>query len=641
MNKISVELGPIDTDAAVDAIISECLNPDNPHSFFLYAGAGSGKTYSLEVALRKFSDDHRAKFLRNGQRIAVITFTNDARDEIMSRVTRRHGEDDKLFVISTIHSFCWSQIQNFHSDIQKWFVTKIPGEIAELEEKQRKGRAGQASLDRIRSIEQKSSMLEWLKKPREFTYNPNGLNSGKASVSHADVLKITANFISNKPSMQAALVNQFPFLLIDESQDTSKGLIDAFFALESNNHDRFALGLFGDMMQQIYTDGQPNLGKNVPERWATPVKKMNHRSAQRIVELGNSIRRNCDAIKQDQMARDDSEVGTVRLFVADTNTADRHQTEKSVREKMATISADNRWLGQADTLEVSQSVKSLTLEHHMAAARMEFEDIFEALDRNSSLSTGLRDGSLAGVSFFSNLIQPMIEAQELGSDFRVMTHLRKNKCPLLSIDALRNPKVANQPLKPVQNAISEIIDLDLMNPSTRFIDVLQCVAQHNLFPIPDNLKPFVSTSDNQDIEKQDDEDPKSVLAAWRTFLEVSYSQILPYSLYVANEGEFGTHQGVKGLEFERVLVVLDDFSARGFLFNYEKVFGAKELSANDLKKIAQGEETGVDRTTRLLYVTCTRAEKSLALVAYTSEPDALIAGASERGWFQPNEIERL
>lgn len=635
-------LGPIDTDANVDATITKCLDPNKPTSFFLYAGAGSGKTYSLEVALKKFSDNHRERFLRNGQRIAVITFTNDARDEIMSRVAKRHGENDTLFVISTIHSFCWSLIQNFHTDIQRWYREKIPAEIAELEEKQRKGRAGQASIDRARSIEQKSAMLEWLEIPREFTYNPNGINSGKASLSHADVLKITADFISNKPSMQVAFTNQFPFLLIDESQDTSKVLIDAFFELEHRNHEHFALGLFGDMMQRIYADGQPNLGKSIPERWETPIKKMNHRSAQRIVELGNSIRRDRDSIDQDQMARDDSEVGVVRLFVADSATADRLKTEASVRKKMSVYCSDSLWIdNRIAQYAIPQTVKSLTLEHHMAAARMEFEDVFDALDKNSSLSTGLRDGTLAGVAFFSKIIQPMIEAHEQDSSFAVMSHLRNNKCPLLDVQKLQCSPFANKPLKPIQDAISDIISLDLSNSSTRFIDVLRLVAKHNLFSVPESLQPFVHTQEESDHLAIESADPKSTLAAWRRFLEAPYSQILPYSRYVANEGEFGTHQGVKGLEYERVLVVLDDYTARGFLFNYEKVFGAKELSASDNKKIAQGEETGIDRTTRLLYVTCTRAEKSLALIAYTENPDALIAGAIKRGWFQSTEIEKL
>lgn len=38
-------------DSAADSIIQSCLDLKNPKSFFLFAGAGSGKTRSLVAAL--------------------------------------------------------------------------------------------------------------------------------------------------------------------------------------------------------------------------------------------------------------------------------------------------------------------------------------------------------------------------------------------------------------------------------------------------------------------------------------------------------------------------------------------------------------------------------------------------------------
>ena len=40
-----------DIDGHVDAEIAACLNLTSPRSFFLFAGAGSGKTRSLVTAL--------------------------------------------------------------------------------------------------------------------------------------------------------------------------------------------------------------------------------------------------------------------------------------------------------------------------------------------------------------------------------------------------------------------------------------------------------------------------------------------------------------------------------------------------------------------------------------------------------------
>jgi DNA helicase-2/ATP-dependent DNA helicase PcrA len=121
-------------------------------------------------------------------------------------------------------------------------------------------------------------------------------------------------------------------------------------------------------------------------------------------------------------------------------------------------------------------------------------------------------------------------------------------------------------------------------------------------------------------------------------LPSSFSQIKNYDAYIANQSPFGTHQGVKGLEFPRVMVILDDEEARGFLFSYEKLFGVKALTTADLNNIRDGRDTTVLRTMRLFYVACSRAEKSLAVVAYTENASALKAHVLKEDWFTEDEI---
>lgn len=60
--------------------------------------------------------------------------------------------------------------------------------------------------------------------------------------------------------------------------------------------------------------------------------------------------------------------------------------------------------------------------------------------------------------------------------------------------------------------------------------------------------------------------PEEAADSLREVLGAPFSQIEHYIDYVGDTGAFDTHQGVKGLDFERVLVVLDDSDARGFLF---------------------------------------------------------------------------
>lgn len=138
--------------------------------------------------------------------------------------------------------------------------------------------------------------------------------------------------------MQRILIKKFPILLIDESQDTNKGLMEAFLLVQQRHKNEFALGLLGDTMQRIYGDGKADLGIGLPADWARPAKKMNHRSPTRIIELINKIRSDVDSQKQQE--RHDKQGGIVRLFAIQSS-KDKQAAEAHV---YATNGGDNgRW----------------------------------------------------------------------------------------------------------------------------------------------------------------------------------------------------------------------------------------------------------------------------------------------------------
>ncbi len=50
---------------------------------------------------------------------------------------------------------------------------------------------------------------------------------------------------------QEILVAKYPILLIDESQDTKRELVDALFIVCEKKIGKFTVGMFGDTMQKI------------------------------------------------------------------------------------------------------------------------------------------------------------------------------------------------------------------------------------------------------------------------------------------------------------------------------------------------------------------------------------------------------
>lgn len=104
------------------------------------------------------------------------------------------------------------------------------------------------------------------------------------------------------------------------------------------------------------------------------------------------------------------------------------------------------------------------------------------------------------------------------------------------------------------------------------------------------------------------------------FLACSAAQFRGYCGYIQEQSPFSTQQGVKGAEFERVLVVLDDDEGTHVQFSYDKYFGVRAMSKRDEANIHDGKETVVDRTRRLFYVCCTRALTDLAVVYFAEDP---------------------
>lgn len=626
---MNVETDPIESnvtlDDGVETEIASYLDLEKPTSFFLFAGAGSGKTRSLVNALKHIATKYRNTLRLRARHVAVITYTNAACDEITRRL-----EYDPLFIVKTIHSFAWSQIQGFNADIREWLRTNLKTEIADLTAEEAKGRAGtKASAARLASIESKQRRLGRLDEIKAFTYNPNSDNRERNALNHSEVIKIFATFLLEKSLMQRMFVEKYPFLLIDESQDTNKVLIDALLAVQQAHASRFALGLIGDTMQRIYLDGKEHIEDALPPGWKTPKKALNHRSPGRIVRLINKIRSGAD--EQMQVPREDASEGWARLFLFPIDTPDKPAMEDRVRAHMAELTGDTGWSDR-------DQCKILTLEHHMAAKRMGFEQLFEAIAPIESFRTAFLDGSFAPTRFFTHSVLPLVAATRRGDKF-LATKLIREASPLLSKDMLRGSEKPLDQLRTAQAAIDSLMSLWANSEPTCGV-VLENVVSTNLFMVPDSLKAALAAVSAEPTPSADEEaDPVGDdVAALLALLDCPFSMIAPYASYVAREASFDTHQGVKGLEFDRVMVLMDDGDSRGFLFGYDKLLGAKELNASDLKNAQEGKDSSVDRTRRLFYVTCSRAKSSLALVAYSTDPAAINAHVIQSGLFHEDEV---
>lgn len=610
-------------DQEADDTIARCLDLDAPVSFFLYAGAGSGKTHSLVEAVKVLKHRERKRMTHGGHRVGIITYTNAAADEISGRLTF-----DPLVMVSTIHAFAWRLIEGYDRDIREWLRGALRAQMTTLEDELRRSHGvNQSTVDKRAQLASKAWRLEHLDSVLQFIYSPVGVTLGRDALRHSEVIKMAADFL-DQPVLRNVLVDTHPVLLVDESQDTDRDLLEALLRVQTWAGNRFCLGLIGDSMQRIYLGGKHSVENDLPPGWAKPAKRYNRRCPKRVVRLLNAIRSTYDGYKQRPL--DNKQEGVARLFVVNRRESPTFELEEGIAVQMAEASGDDAWRNGPETR------KTLILEHAMAARRMGFEAFFIPLYRAKHLKTPLLDGTLPEARFFIDGVLPIVRAGLSKDDFALVEAVRA-RSPLMAGRAFaeRNDQLVQ--LRRAGEAAHSLLAL-FQEGEPALFDVVGNVMDSGLLEVPELLVaafqagpvpgPLPVTADRTVLN----------VHALGEALRARFGEIERFAHYSSGLSPFDTHQGVKGREFPRVMVIASDAEAGGNLFSYDKLFGIKPPSPTDLKNERDGLDSGPLRTKRLLYVTCSRAEEGLALVFYTDNAAGVGQWAIDSGWFSPDEV---
>lgn len=628
-----------DTQADVDLRL--CLESQPPTSFNMVAGAGSGKTTSLIKGLASILAIHGERLRLRRQRVACITYTEIAAGEIWADVG-----NNPLVHVSTIHSFLWSIARGFQQDIAAWVANRIDERITELQHDAANfgPRVQQKTRDKnAHDITRYEQQREAITQVRSFTYG-TGTDYAKGILGHDDIIKMASQLMIQRPLFRTLVAQQFPFVFVDESQDTFPIIVEALMAVQQQEQARFCLGFFGDPMQRIYPTGIGTVPK--PDDWRAIPKPENFRSPTSILNLANAIRREGDDLVQiggRKKKNGDQEVpviGTARLFVLPTD-AHRDERVAQVRAWIANANDDELW----QPADENDPVKMLVIVHRMAAKRLGFGDLYAALNDKApeAFKNGFLDASAWPLRPLVSFLLPLAEAVRDGRDFETMRLLRLHS-PLLEKANLQGVNIAERlnELQAVSNQVGE-----LMGPQSQATirDVLTLAKESRLVEFDPRLSAYLEdvAVNEAEVEADDNVDEgeeglSNEINSMAAFLACPAKQLRPYQAYVNDESPFSTQQGVKGAEFDRVLVVLDDEEGTHFQFSYEKYLGLKELSARDKKTLQDGGETGVERTRRLFYVCCTRARQDLVVILFVADPAAAIAHIRRLGLFPEADI---
>lgn len=628
-------------DTEADLKLRKVLSANPKTSFVMRAGAGSGKTTSLIKALDFLLRTRGEAFRISNQQVVCITYTEVAMKEILEDVG-----DNPLLHVSTIHSFLWKIIRPFQRDVAKWVSDRIAQRIGELESERRdfaeKPRTRQTTIDKnLENIADYRGQLEQIKSVRTFSYGigssyPNGV------LGHDDIIKMVPDLIISKPNLRTILAQKFPYFFIDESQDTTENVVTALKAVAADNVGDFSLGFFGDSMQKIYTTGAGIVAAE--PGWLSIDKPDNFRCPQSVLNVINGIRAQGDDLVQERgkhtqvMGVMTPVKGTARIFVLPSD-EERQANMQEVRRWLSTQNNDPLW--ELNTPEAD--VRILVIVHRMAALRLGFPNLYSAFNDGTSdkFKNGFKEGTAWPLAPLIEFVLPLVDAAKKGDASTVMDLVRQQSPALISDIFATNENPA-QVLRTLNEAVGRLVET-VDAPGSTIREIFDLIEKSHLVKLDRRLSRFLA--DGTTTTTTDDglgEDSSSSTTAVLTAFFGCLGQELPgYQSYVTNESPYAVQQGIKGAEFERVIVIMDEEEGRHNQFSYEKLLNLKPLSKTDLTNIEQGKETVVQRTLRLFYVCCSRATKDLAVILYTSNP----AGAAEKlrtsGYFPASEVLTL
>ncbi|MDY0110845.1 MAG: UvrD-helicase domain-containing protein [Candidatus Krumholzibacteria bacterium] len=560
------------------AAVYGCL--ERKESFLVEAGAGAGKTYTLVKALHFLIDRYQHSLPQRNQKIACITFTNVAKDEIDARTDR-----SPVIYCSTIHAFCWSLISGFQRQLRERLpgLQHWPDKIAEV------GDLGERAV--------------------EYELGHRSINDCRVSIHHDDVLILTITLMESA-KFRRILTNKYPVILIDEYQDTNAGWIDAIKNHFLGREGSPQFGFFGDHWQKIYGDG---CGKLEHPSLTVVGKKANFRSVSTVVDCLNRMRPELP-----QFVVDPNEQGSVCVFHTNTWTGAR-QTGSHWGGDLPTEAADLALQTVLDRLAEDgwdlspERTKILMLTHRVLAGKQGYPSIPAVFTYNESF-TKKEDPHIA---YFADTLEPACEAylsRKYGEMFRALDY---------DVPAIRTQADKTK----WSEAMETLIELRASATVGDLVDHLLAVRRPR---VPNAVERRERELREFDPEAGD-EMPR-VLKELSDLRAVSYREIVALCRYLLGHSPFETKHGVKGAEFENVLVVI----GRGWnRYNFNEML---EL-ARDAAHVPANKQAAFERNRNLFYVTCSRPKKRLAVLFTQELSDAAIRTVG--GWFGDDNVEPL
>lgn len=644
--------------------ISQCINKKK--SWVFDAGAGAGKTYALIQTLKLIINQASRNFKKHNQKILCITYTNVAADEIKERLGAT-----TLIDVSTIHDRVWDiiadhqiQLVEIHRDklvhevdgikstlkTEQWaekyqslseekqsLLLEIMGSKKLIYYKHKQDNAKEFKAEfsdvnerfpeilrnvgnfkkvidrlyRIQNYEEAIAKID--EKDKRFSkvkydarFNDDRLE--KMRISHDTLLEYTEKLVSMNDMLKQIICDQYPFVLVDEYQDTNPLVIKTLSAVDEYAKKiahTFLVGYYGDVKQNIYDKGVGSHFYSLHEGLERVEKVFNRRCSPEIISVANKIRN--DGLTQESIYEEfpDSSVSFYNMEV------DRQQFITAYIKK---------W-----NIDEKNKLHCFELTNERVAEQSGFSDIYNFFKNSKWYNSGkryefLRDHVLSLDENKLGIVQKLLFRilnfkYRLSRDNTMLLDIfQENQMKDVNISILRDlldkmQNISGETLgeyvisifnayRKGDNKYDKCIEYVVAEEIKSYEELKQFVLNH-LYYFSEDEEP--SDEDIQKNEKEVDDFFKismNTFALWHNFItDTCIGEVI-----------YHTYHGTKGREFDNVIIFMNS------------KFGRKSNYFSDLLKVLpdknEQQEIGTDLESarNLLYVAVTRATKNLCIV---------------------------
>lgn len=545
-----------DAKAASDKTLEEVFTAlEKRANFKLEAGAGAGKTYSLVETLRHILANKSNYLPRRDQRVACLTYTKVARDEIIARTDR-----DPAIFVATLHGFLWEMIRPHQKALRACIQTS----------------------EAWRDYLSENPEISGLKV--EYDLGIRGIYEDRITLHHVDIPDFAIELFRNQ-KFRSLVTDRFPIIFIDEYQDTPAGLAEALLVGHEKDSISPVVGFFGDHWQQIYEGTCGSIDH--PSLLSIP-KKANFRSDTAIIDFLNKLRPELP-----QSPRANVGTGTVTIYHSNSWPGKRQggqwkgqisaEATKDCLEWLQSSSPSSSWAQKA------KNPKILMLTHSSIAKEVGYPNLVKVFKSNSSFIN--KEDPV--IEYLVDMLEPAMQAfsdRKYGEVFRLLGD---------SKPVLNSPKDKKRWVDFFEQAIT-------ISDTGNVGALMDHIGSQSLFSLPARVSEREEETHEffENLEPDTELELPRKLKEHRALRDVSYSEVRALRSYLENATPFSTEHSVKGAEFDSVIVLV----GRGWnKYNFDQMIGAHAQGRPDQSKSFLNSRN-------LFYVSASRAKHNLALL---------------------------